>query len=94
MYDLLYNINSAPTLCQLIFQVVAGKKYSIVFTARETTCSKQSNEELTESCEIKKSGVSSNSTVYLFPGKLFDVFHLFVHLMNNTVLSFGFCFPG
>uniref|UniRef100_A0A4X1UDI9 Thiol proteinase inhibitor n=2 Tax=Sus scrofa TaxID=9823 RepID=A0A4X1UDI9_PIG len=50
-------------------QVVAGKKYSIVFTARETTCSKQSNEELTESCEIKKPGqiLKCNASVYVVP---------------------------
>ncbi|XP_054567460.1 kininogen-1-like isoform X2 [Eptesicus fuscus] len=37
-------------------QVVAGTKYVIEFTARETTCSKESNKELTESCEINKLG--------------------------------------
>ncbi|KAK1344056.1 hypothetical protein QTO34_014615 [Cnephaeus nilssonii] len=37
-------------------QVVAGTKYFIEFTARETTCSKESNKELTESCETNKLG--------------------------------------
>lgn len=74
--------------------MVAGEKFSVEFTARETTCSKESNEELTESCQINKYGVSNNTTVYLFPGKLFDVLYLFKHLMNNIVLSFGFCFHG
>uniref|UniRef100_A0A452TBQ7 Kininogen 1 n=1 Tax=Ursus maritimus TaxID=29073 RepID=A0A452TBQ7_URSMA len=37
-------------------QMVAGKKFSIAFIARETTCSKESNEELTESCQINKYG--------------------------------------
>ncbi|XP_032338489.1 kininogen-1 isoform X1 [Camelus ferus] len=41
-------------------QVVAGMKYSIVFRAKETTCSKESNEELTESCEINKHGQTLN----------------------------------
>ncbi|XP_036204445.1 kininogen-2-like [Myotis myotis] len=37
-------------------QTVSGYKYLIEFTARETTCSKESNKELTESCEINKHG--------------------------------------
>ncbi|XP_034845997.1 kininogen-1 isoform X1 [Mirounga leonina] len=37
-------------------QVVAGEKFSIVFIARETMCSKESNEELAESCQINKYG--------------------------------------
>ncbi|XP_023606265.1 kininogen-1-like [Myotis lucifugus] len=37
-------------------QVVGGAKYFIEFTARETTCSKESNKELNESCEINKLG--------------------------------------
>ncbi|XP_070259706.1 kininogen-1-like [Myotis yumanensis] len=37
-------------------QVVAGSRYFIDFTARETTCSKESNKELTENCEINKLG--------------------------------------
>ncbi|NP_000884.1 kininogen-1 isoform 2 precursor [Homo sapiens] len=50
-------------------QVVAGKKYFIDFVARETTCSKESNEELTESCETKKLGQSldCNAEVYVVP---------------------------
>nr|XP_030712589.1 kininogen-1 isoform X3 [Globicephala melas] len=50
-------------------QVVAGKKYSIVFTARETTCSKESNEELTKSCEINKHSLILNckADVYVVP---------------------------
>uniref|UniRef100_A0A5F4WJF3 Kininogen 1 n=1 Tax=Callithrix jacchus TaxID=9483 RepID=A0A5F4WJF3_CALJA len=39
-------------------QVVAGKKYFIDFVARETTCSKESNEELTKSCEARNPGIS------------------------------------
>nr|XP_019607694.1 PREDICTED: kininogen-1 isoform X2 [Rhinolophus sinicus] len=37
-------------------QVVAGTKFAIAFTAKETTCSKESNKELTESCETNKLG--------------------------------------
>lgn len=37
-------------------QVVAGRKFVIAFTAKETTCSKESNKELTESCETNKLG--------------------------------------
>ncbi|KAL0600806.1 Kininogen-1 [Plecturocebus cupreus] len=50
-------------------QVVAGKKYFIDFVARETTCSKESNEELTKSCETKKLGQSldCNAEVYVVP---------------------------
>ncbi|XP_010335999.1 kininogen-1 isoform X2 [Saimiri boliviensis] len=50
-------------------QVVAGKKYFIDFVARETTCSKESNEELTKSCETKKLGQSLDCTaeVYVVP---------------------------
>ncbi|XP_036304099.1 kininogen-1 isoform X1 [Pipistrellus kuhlii] len=50
-------------------QVVAGRKYFIEFTARETTCSKESNKELTESCEINKLGeiLKCTSEVYVIP---------------------------
>ncbi|XP_006220205.3 kininogen-1 [Vicugna pacos] len=50
-------------------QVVAGVKYSIVFRAKETTCSKESNEELTESCEINKHGqtLKCKSDVHVVP---------------------------
>ncbi|XP_005853317.2 PREDICTED: T-kininogen 2-like [Myotis brandtii] len=48
-------------------QVVNGFKYFIEFTARETTCSKQRHEELSESCEIKKHGASLRCT--------FDVYY-------------------
>ncbi|KAM9177434.1 kininogen-1 isoform 1-T1 [Dugong dugon] len=37
-------------------QVVAGRKFSIAFIARETNCFKESNEELTSTCEIKEVG--------------------------------------
>lgn len=37
-------------------QVVQGTKFAIAFTATETTCSKESNKELTESCETNKLG--------------------------------------
>lgn len=37
-------------------QVVSGTKFAIAFTAKETTCSKESNKELTESCETNKLG--------------------------------------
>ncbi|XP_037382488.1 kininogen-1 [Talpa occidentalis] len=37
-------------------QVVDGKKYYIEFTARETTCSKESNIEFSISCETKEPG--------------------------------------
>ncbi|XP_047421046.1 kininogen-1 isoform X2 [Sciurus carolinensis] len=48
-------------------QVVAGKKFFIEFTARETTCSKENNTELTESCETKTPGqsLSCNAEVYV-----------------------------
>ncbi|XP_008054554.1 kininogen-1 isoform X2 [Carlito syrichta] len=50
-------------------QVVAGQKFFIEFTARETTCSKESNEELTESCETKNSGkaLDCSAEVYVIP---------------------------
>ncbi|EPQ02833.1 Kininogen-1 [Myotis brandtii] len=50
-------------------QVVAGTKYFVEFTARETTCSKESNKELTESCEIKKHGeiLRCTADVYVVP---------------------------
>ena len=50
-------------------QVVAGLKYSIVFIARETTCSKGSNEELTKSCEINIHGqiLHCDANVYVVP---------------------------
>ncbi|XP_058919709.1 kininogen-1 isoform X2 [Kogia breviceps] len=50
-------------------QVVAGKKYSIVFTVRETTCSKESNEELTKSCEISKHSpiLNCKADIYVVP---------------------------
>ncbi|XP_069414467.1 kininogen-1 isoform X1 [Ovis canadensis] len=57
------------TVKKATVQVVAGKKYSIVFIARETTCSKGSNEELTKSCEINKHGLILNcdADVYVVP---------------------------
>uniref|UniRef100_F7IT38 Kininogen 1 n=1 Tax=Callithrix jacchus TaxID=9483 RepID=F7IT38_CALJA len=50
-------------------QVVAGKKYFIDFVARETTCSKESNEELTKSCEARNPGQSldCSAEVYVVP---------------------------
>ncbi|XP_039097640.1 kininogen-1 [Hyaena hyaena] len=50
-------------------QVVAGKKFSIEFTARQTTCSKESNEELTESCKADKYGeiLDCKAEVYVIP---------------------------
>uniref|UniRef100_A0A8C3YN83 Thiol proteinase inhibitor n=1 Tax=Catagonus wagneri TaxID=51154 RepID=A0A8C3YN83_9CETA len=50
-------------------QVVAGTKFSVVFTARETTCSKGTNEELTESCEINTDGqiLRCNAVIYVVP---------------------------
>ncbi|XP_058411558.1 kininogen-1 isoform X1 [Diceros bicornis minor] len=50
-------------------QVVAGMKYFIEFTARETTCSKERNDELTDSCEIHKSGqiLDCKAVVYVIP---------------------------
>ncbi|XP_023556677.1 kininogen-1 isoform X2 [Octodon degus] len=50
-------------------QIVAGKRFSIEFTASETTCSKESNEELTESCETKSPGqrLTCNADVYVIP---------------------------
>ncbi|XP_070262713.1 kininogen-2-like [Myotis yumanensis] len=51
------------------FKLVAGYSYFIEFTARETTCSKESNKELTESCEINKHGEMLRCTtdVYVVP---------------------------
>ncbi|XP_053774175.1 kininogen-1 isoform X2 [Desmodus rotundus] len=37
-------------------QVIAGIRYSIEFMARESTCSKESDKELTEDCEINLLG--------------------------------------
>ncbi|CAH6792200.1 Kng1 [Phodopus roborovskii] len=50
-------------------QVVAGMKYFIEFIARETECSKESNAELTENCEVKPVGQSlnCNANVYMRP---------------------------
>ena len=62
--------------------------------ARETTCSKESDKELTEDCEINLLGVRSSATLYLFPAYLLDVLNVFKWFMNSTVLSFGFCFHG
>nr|KAF6474630.1 kininogen 1 [Rousettus aegyptiacus] len=51
------------------FQVVAGRKFAIEFTARETTCSKESNEELTKNCETNKFGqiLDCTADVYEVP---------------------------
>ncbi|KFO33178.1 kininogen-1 isoform X2 [Fukomys damarensis] len=50
-------------------QIVSGKKFSIEFIASETTCSKESNQELTESCETKKPGqrLTCNAAVLVIP---------------------------
>nr|KAF6474635.1 kininogen 1 [Rousettus aegyptiacus] len=50
-------------------QVVAGRKFAIEFTARETTCSKESNEELTKNCETNKFGqiLDCTADVYEVP---------------------------
>ncbi|KAM5332816.1 kininogen-1-like [Glossophaga mutica] len=47
-------------------QVVSGMKYSIEFMAKETTCSKESDKELTEDCEINLLGeiLSCTANVY------------------------------
>nr|XP_005910824.1 PREDICTED: kininogen-1 isoform X2 [Bos mutus] len=57
------------TVKKATVQVVAGLKYSIVFIARETTCSKGSNEELTKSCEINIHGqiLHCDANVYVVP---------------------------
>ena len=49
--------------------MVAGTKYVIEFIARETKCSKESNTELAEDCEIKHLGQSldCNANVYMRP---------------------------
>uniref|UniRef100_A0A8C5KJ11 Cystatin kininogen-type domain-containing protein n=1 Tax=Jaculus jaculus TaxID=51337 RepID=A0A8C5KJ11_JACJA len=56
-------------------QVVGGQKFYIEFTARETTCSKESNTELTEACEINSLGqsLSCSANVYmrLWENKIF-----------------------
>ncbi|XP_006884168.1 PREDICTED: kininogen-2-like [Elephantulus edwardii] len=51
-------------------QVVAGKKYSIVFTAKETMCSKENKEELlTKSCDFNTDGkaLECKADVYVIP---------------------------
>ncbi|XP_075411995.1 kininogen-1 [Tenrec ecaudatus] len=50
-------------------QVVAGKKYSVVFVARETKCSKDGNDELMHTCESKAAGdiLECNASVYVIP---------------------------
>ncbi|XP_066097825.1 kininogen-1 isoform X1 [Saccopteryx bilineata] len=50
-------------------QVVSGTKYSIEFTAKETTCSKDSDKELIDSCEINKFGeiLDCSADVYVVP---------------------------
>lgn len=57
------------TVTKATSQVVAGTKYVIEFIARETKCSKESNTELTEDCEIKRRGqsLSCNANVYMRP---------------------------
>ncbi|CAK6441815.1 unnamed protein product [Pipistrellus nathusii] len=47
-------------------QLVAGTKYFIEFTARETTCSKESTKELTESCETNKLGKTLRCTADVY----------------------------
>ncbi|XP_055424769.1 kininogen-1 isoform X1 [Bubalus kerabau] len=63
------------TVKKATVQVVAGLKYSIVFIARETTCPKGSNEELTKSCEINIHGqiLHCDANVYMVPweGKVY-----------------------
>nr|KAF6477792.1 kininogen 1 [Molossus molossus] len=50
-------------------QVVSGVKYVIEFTARETTCSKETNKELTKNCEANKLGeiLRCTANVYIVP---------------------------
>uniref|UniRef100_A0A8C0SUW7 Kininogen 1 n=1 Tax=Canis lupus familiaris TaxID=9615 RepID=A0A8C0SUW7_CANLF len=50
-------------------QMVAGEKFFIQFVARETMCSKESNEELAESCQINKYGeqLKCEAEVYVIP---------------------------
>lgn len=57
------------TVTRATTQVVAGRKLSIEFTARETTCSKDDNKELTESCEPNKLGeiLSCSANIYVVP---------------------------
>ncbi|XP_015455372.1 kininogen-1 isoform X2 [Pteropus alecto] len=57
------------TVSKATAQVVAGTKFHIEFMARETTCSKENNEELTESCEINKFGqiLDCTADVYVVP---------------------------
>ncbi|XP_005601930.1 kininogen-1 isoform X1 [Equus przewalskii] len=57
------------TVKKATVQVVAGRRFSIEFTATETTCSKENNEELTNSCETKQFGqiLNCNADVYLIP---------------------------
>ncbi|XP_075823936.1 kininogen-1 isoform X1 [Microtus pennsylvanicus] len=50
-------------------QVVGGMRYFIEFIARETKCSKESNTELKEDCEVKSPGqsLSCSANVYMRP---------------------------
>lgn len=62
--NLLWKSSLNICLVLLTLQVVAGTNYVIEFIARETKCSKESNTELTEDCEIKHLGVSSTVPVW------------------------------
>ncbi|XP_006869889.1 PREDICTED: kininogen-1-like [Chrysochloris asiatica] len=64
-YFKIERVNKATT------QVVAGIIYSIAFIAKETTCSKESNEELTHNCPTKEDGevLQCNADVYMVPWK-------------------------
>ncbi|XP_053421153.1 kininogen-1 [Nycticebus coucang] len=57
------------TVTRATVQVVAGKKFSIQFIARETTCSKESHKELARSCETKTHGemLHCSAEVYVIP---------------------------
>ncbi|XP_016055669.1 PREDICTED: kininogen-1 isoform X2 [Miniopterus natalensis] len=57
------------TVLRATSQVVAGTKFFIEFTARETTCSKGSNTELTENCETNKLGkiLTCTADIYVIP---------------------------
>ncbi|XP_004473762.2 kininogen-1 isoform X2 [Dasypus novemcinctus] len=50
-------------------QVVAGVRYSISFTARETTCPKESNQELIINCKANKTGqvLICDAHIYMRP---------------------------
>ncbi|XP_060054530.1 kininogen-1-like [Erinaceus europaeus] len=59
------------TVTRATKQLVAGVKYSVTFTARETMCSKSSNIELIENCDNNKAGqvLTCEADIVIVPWK-------------------------